>query len=73
MVKSSYGISGSHLGYISDNADIATEVESEVRSFVNSKNLKPIVGKVFDFEDLPAAHAFMESRQSTGKLVVKVS
>lgn len=73
MVKNSYAISGSHLGYLSSNAEVAQQVASELREFVVAKGLKPIVGKVFDFEELPDAHAFMESRQSVGKLLVKVS
>jgi NADPH2:quinone reductase len=72
MVQGSYGISGSHLGYLSANSKVAAEVEHELRNFVEEKNLKPVVGKIFDFDYLPEAHAFMESRQSTGKLLVRV-
>ncbi|HEX9649877.1 MAG TPA: zinc-binding dehydrogenase [Cyclobacteriaceae bacterium] len=72
MVQRSYSISGSHLGYLSGNSKVAVEVEMELRRFVQEKNLKPVIGKIFDFDHLPDAHAFMESRQSTGKLLVKV-
>lgn len=72
MVKRSYAIMGSHIGYLSANAEIAKEIITEAAGFVASHNLKPIVGKLFDFDKLPEAHAWMESRQSTGKILVKV-
>jgi NADPH:quinone reductase-like Zn-dependent oxidoreductase len=34
-------------------------------------SLRPLVDRVFDFNDLPAAIAFMESDAQVGKIVVR--
>ncbi len=38
-----------------------------------SGKLKPLIDKVYDFKDLPAAKARMESDSHAGKIVVKMS
>ena len=38
-----------------------------------SGKLKPLLDKVYDFKDLPAAKARMESDSHAGKIVVKIS
>jgi NADPH:quinone reductase-like Zn-dependent oxidoreductase len=35
--------------------------------------LKPVVDKVFSFEDAPAAYAWMQSNDRIGKIVIKVA
>jgi NADPH:quinone reductase-like Zn-dependent oxidoreductase len=35
--------------------------------------LKPVIGKCFALEEAVAAHLFLESRQSVGKLVIEPS
>jgi len=72
MVQRSYAIMGSHIGYLSANPEVAKEIIDEAVAFVENHKLKPIVGKVFDFDKLPEAHAWMESRQSVGKILVKI-
>lgn len=39
---------------------------------VRDGELKPVVGRVFPFADLPQAHAFLQGRESVGKVVVTV-
>ena len=41
--------------------------------FFASGKLKPLIDKVYDFKDLPAAKARMESDSHAGKIVVKIS
>jgi len=72
VVIRSYAIMGSHIGYLSANADVSEGIIKEASEFAANHNLKPIVGKIFEFEKLADAHAWMESRQSVGKIVVKV-
>lgn len=72
MLKRSQGIYASHIGYLIDNIETTATIWEELRSFVMEHKLKPIVGKVFEFEELPDAHRYMESRASVGKIVVKV-
>ncbi|KAH9833381.1 NAD-P-binding protein [Rhodofomes roseus] len=49
-----------------------TQFEDLVR-LVNTTGLKPVVDKVFAFEDLRAAYEYLESQQHVGKVVVQVA
>ena len=72
MALGSYGILATHIGYLTDNPQITNEVWSEMASFCQEHAIKPIVGHTFSFEELPEAHAFIESRKSVGKVVIRV-
>lgn len=72
MAMRSQGVYASHIGYLTENEGMAGAIWEELHEFVTQYQLKPVVGKVFPFDALPDAHAFMESRNSIGKLVVKV-
>ena len=53
----------------------AVTVQGFIRDFLplfESGKLKPLIDKVYDFEDLPAAKARMEADAQTGKLVVRI-
>ena len=53
----------------------AVTVQGFIRDFLPlfaRGKLKPLIDKVYDFEDLPAAKARMEADAQTGKLVVRV-
>jgi NADPH:quinone reductase-like Zn-dependent oxidoreductase len=43
-----------------------------LNAFVEKHNVKPIIDKVFDFKDAPAAYELMESDQFLGKIVIKL-
>lgn len=72
MLKRSQGIHASHIGYLTDDIEVTATIWKELRCFTEEKNLRPVVGKVFDFTQLPEAHRYMESRNSVGKIVVKI-
>ena len=73
MAQGSYGISASHIGYLTALPEVAKEAYAEMKEFINEHDIRPHVGRVFDFEDMPDAHRFMESRESMGKIVVKLN
>ena len=57
-------------------AQRAETVKGFTRDFLplfESGKLKPLIDKVYDFKDLPAAKARMESDSHAGKIVVKIS
>ena len=57
-------------------AQRAETVKGFTRDFLplfESGKLKPLVDKVYDFKDLPAAKARMEADSHAGKIVVKIS
>ncbi|WP_436517049.1 quinone oxidoreductase family protein [Ekhidna sp. To15] len=72
MAIESKGVFASHIGYLTENEDLTAAIWDELYAFTIDNNLKPVVGKVFEFSDLPDSHTFMESRDSVGKIVVKV-
>lgn len=40
---------------------------------IEAVNLKPVIDKVFEFEDLQDAYRYLESQQHVGKVVVKIA
>ena len=73
MAQNNYGISASHVGYLTAIEDLSASMWKELTRFVQDHQIKPHVGKVFDFEEMAEAHAYMESRQSSGKIVIKLN
>lgn len=72
MAVNSYGVSASHLGYqLKDSARLLKTWQA-LTEFVQAHQIRPVIGATFSFEDIAQAHALMESRQSYGKIVVKV-
>lgn len=70
MAKASYSIGATHIGYLTDNPEISQALWKELMAFVLKHQIKPVIGKEFSFESLPDAHAYMESRNSVGKVVI---
>ncbi|MEO9485178.1 MAG: zinc-binding dehydrogenase [Ekhidna sp.] len=72
MAIESKGVFASHIGYLTENEKLTSDIWEELHTFTIDNNLKPIVGKVFDFSNLPEAHSFIESRDSVGKIVIRL-
>ena len=71
MAKRSIGMFATHIGYLTNDATISQEITNEMFEFIRKNKIKPVIGKTFNFEDMPEAHRYMESRSSTGKIIVK--
>ncbi|MEQ8336684.1 MAG: zinc-binding dehydrogenase [Cyclobacteriaceae bacterium] len=71
MAKKSIGIFATHIGYLTGREEVAKQVVQEMYDFVAKHELKPLVGKTFAFDQMAEAHAYMESRKSVGKIIVK--
>jgi NADPH:quinone reductase-like Zn-dependent oxidoreductase len=72
MAVKSNGLMATHLGYLTDNPEVVAAEWQALTSFCYEHNLKPLVGKEFSFDQMPEAHSWMESRNSIGKIVVKI-
>ncbi|MEL7003184.1 MAG: zinc-binding dehydrogenase [Bacteroidota bacterium] len=72
MAKKSYSVSATHIGYLIDKPEVVSECYGRLKDFVIQHELKPVVGRVFDFDEIPLAHEWIESRNSVGKVVVRV-
>jgi NADPH2:quinone reductase len=68
----STGVLATHIGYLLPDVVRLHGIWKDVTSFATRHGLRPVVGRTFAFEDLPEAHRFLESRESVGKLVVRV-
>ena len=72
MLRNSRGMSSSHLGYLLDDPPLMRTVWDELVDFAAVHDIRPEVGHVLSFDELPDAHRLMESRESYGKIVVRV-
>ena len=72
LAEKSAGIMASHLGYLLKNPDLMMKVYHRLKEFIIEKNIKPEIGKTFSFDQAAQAHEFIESRKSTGKIILKV-
>ncbi len=72
MSHRAIGIFSAHLGYLLKNPDRISSTYMELRDFVRQHDIHPVVGKIFPLEQVAEAHRWIESRQSTGKILLKV-
>ncbi len=73
MAEGSYGVLSSHVGYLLPAVERMQATWRELVEFVQQHELRPVVGRVFNFDEMPQAHEWIESRRSTGKVVVRVT
>jgi len=72
MVQSTRSLSGFNLSLV---PHLAAELQSRfarIEEMLASGAIKPVVGAIVPFERLPDAHALLQSRGSTGKVVVQL-
>ncbi len=71
LAEASTGVMATHLGYLLNEPARLQAIFDRLRSFVADEGIKPVVGRVFPFEDVAEAHAFVESRASVGKVLLR--
>lgn len=72
MARRSLGMHATHIGYLIQQPELVRENFDAMAAFVKEHGIRPVVGKEFDFSEVPAAHAFIESRESYGKVVLNL-
>jgi NADPH:quinone reductase-like Zn-dependent oxidoreductase len=70
LISANKGIFGFNLGTLTAKEHYFQEAMGEVLRFHHQGALRPVVGKTFAFADAVQAHRFLQSRQSTGKVVI---
>lgn len=50
--------------------ELVKPIADQVIPFINNEQLKLFIGQTFDLKDAPKAHAWIESRKSTGKAIL---
>lgn len=72
MAVGSYGVMATHLGYLLRWPDRLPAVWRELTAFLDAHAIRPVVGRELAFDRMSEAHAFMESRESVGKIVIRL-
>ena len=70
-VKSA-GLMASHLGYLLKKQEIMLRVFDDLKLFIEENEIKPVISKIFPLEEAEKAHTLVESRKSTGKVLLKI-
>lgn len=74
MSQRSLSFMSSHIGYLMEQEPgKMEEIYRDLTEFASAHAIKPHVGKVFPLEDASEAHKFIESRNSIGKVLLKIS
>ena len=60
-----------HVGWLLD-AGLVDAAWADLVQFVETNEIRPLVGPVYRFDQIAEAHRAMESRETTGKVVVTV-
>lgn len=73
LATGSHGLLATHLGYLVGDAPRLARLWADLRCFGEQHGIRPVVGRTFGFTEMAAAHRYMESRASVGKIVVRVT
>ncbi|MBK8006680.1 MAG: zinc-binding dehydrogenase [Gemmatimonadetes bacterium] len=73
LATGSHGLLATHLGYLVGDGPRLARLWADLRSFGETHGIRPVVGRTFAFEEMAAAHRYLESRASVGKIVVRVT
>lgn len=73
LMRRNIGIFGFNLGLLSKKGEYLNECGRHLLELYERGAIKPVIGKVFPFEKIGEAHYHLQSRHSTGKVVVKVA
>ena len=72
MYTNARGMSSAHLGYLLPNFRWMRTTWDELTVFCVEHGIRPQVGHVFGFDEAARAHRLIESRESYGKVVLRV-
>lgn len=74
MAERSIAVMSSHLGYLLEREpDMMGRIYMDLIDFVIKHDIKPVIGRVFPFDRAGAAHEYIESRKSYGKVLLKLN
>jgi NADPH2:quinone reductase len=71
LAEASTGVMATHLGYLLNEPARLQAIFERLRAFVSEVGIKPVIGKIIPFADVAEAHAFVESRRSVGKVLLR--
>jgi NADPH:quinone reductase-like Zn-dependent oxidoreductase len=72
LISRNKAIMGFNLGTLKGKEAYFREAAHEIQQLYRKGVFKPLIGRVFPFEQIVEAHRFLQMRQSVGKVVVRV-
>ena len=60
------------MGWNFSPNELGQRVNQEIINLVLEQRVKPVIGKVVDFEEIPAAIVAMANRETVGRTIVKL-
>lgn len=73
MTESNRTVGGFNLVYLWDQPELFASAMDALTRLVADGRIRPVVGRTFPFERVSDAHDFLQSRRSTGKVVLMTS
>jgi NADPH:quinone reductase-like Zn-dependent oxidoreductase len=70
LIHTNKGIFGFNLGLITGKERYFEEAATELLTWYNLGAIRPLVGKIFPFDQIVEAHRYLQNRHSVGKVVV---
>lgn len=72
LLRRSVGFYGLHLSQFARRPQLMLHILGNVLAQYSEGKIKPVIGKVFAFEEVIAAHKMLEGRESIGKLILRI-
>jgi NADPH:quinone reductase-like Zn-dependent oxidoreductase len=72
MVSKNVGLFGFNLYFLMHKVEYFRGVSRQLLRWYEEKKIKPFIGRVFPFDEIAAAQAYLQSRASVGKIVVTI-
>lgn len=72
LISSNRTIAGFNLSTLTGKASYLRKVADELLEMYTKGVVKPVIGKIFQFEQIVDAHAHLQKRESVGKVIVTI-
>lgn len=72
LLQRNVGLLCFNLFFLTHKVEYFTRLSRTLLKLYAEKKIRPVVGKTFSFDNIAEAHAYLQSRQSYGKVVVLV-
>lgn len=72
MVSKNVSLMGFNMYFLTDKSNYLHTVADELIKLYAKKVVRPVIGRTFSFEDVVAAHRWLQGRKSVGKVVMSV-
>jgi NADPH:quinone reductase-like Zn-dependent oxidoreductase len=71
LMDRNVGVFGVNMGHMWNEQELLRQEMAAILSHYEAGRLKPVVDRSFPFKEAAAAHAFIQSRQNLGKVLLK--